>query len=126
MADYDNRVLRAPTAAAGVIDAGLRAYMLRVYNYMLVGLALTGATAWATAETPFGQLFYRVNPLTGAIESDAETLEAIVTETVATITRQQNAADARRNPRRQDGQRTDDQGLRLRRQVRELVLQHLT
>lgn len=64
MADYDNRVLRGQTAAAGVIDAGLRAHMLRVYNYMLIGLALTGATAWVTAETPFGRLFYSVNPLT--------------------------------------------------------------
>jgi FtsH-binding integral membrane protein len=67
MADYDNRVLRGQTAAAGVIDAGLRAYMLRVYNYMLIGLALTGATAWLTAETSFGQLFYRVNPATGQL-----------------------------------------------------------
>jgi uncharacterized protein len=65
MADYDNRVLRGQTTAAGVIDAGLRAHMLRVYNYMLIGLALTGATAWLTAETSFGQLFYHVNPLTG-------------------------------------------------------------
>ncbi|HEY3778456.1 MAG TPA: Bax inhibitor-1/YccA family protein [Rhizomicrobium sp.] len=64
MADYDNRVLRGRTATAGVIDAGLRAYMLRVYNYMLIGLALTGATAWITAETPFGQLFYHINPVT--------------------------------------------------------------
>lgn len=45
-------------AAADVTDAGLRAYMLRVYNYMLVGLALTGAVAWLTANTPFGTLFY--------------------------------------------------------------------
>jgi FtsH-binding integral membrane protein len=67
MADYDNRVLRGQTAAAGVIDAGLRAYMLRVYNYMLTGLVLTGATALLTASTPFGQLFYRINPLTGAV-----------------------------------------------------------
>ncbi|HTT82146.1 MAG TPA: Bax inhibitor-1/YccA family protein [Rhizomicrobium sp.] len=65
MADYDNRVLRGQTAAAGVIDAGLRAHMLRVYNYMLIGLALTGATAWLTAETSFGQLFYHINPNTG-------------------------------------------------------------
>ncbi|MGH6888773.1 MAG: Bax inhibitor-1/YccA family protein [Rhizomicrobium sp.] len=64
MADYDNRVLRGQTATTGVIDAGLRAYMLRVYNYMLIGLALTGATAWITAETPFGQLFYHINPST--------------------------------------------------------------
>ncbi len=61
MADYNNPVLRGQTAAAGVIDAGLRAYMLRVYNYMLVGLALTGATAWLTAaDTPFRALFLEV------------------------------------------------------------------
>jgi uncharacterized protein len=46
MADYDNRIIRGQTAEAGVIDAGLRAYMLRVYNYMLVGLALTGLTSY--------------------------------------------------------------------------------
>jgi FtsH-binding integral membrane protein len=67
MADYDNRVLRGQTAAAGAIDAGLRAHMLRVYNYMLIGLALTGATAWLTAETAFGELFYRVNPVNHAM-----------------------------------------------------------
>ena len=46
MADFDNRIARGQTAAASVIDAGLRAYMLRVYNYMLVGLVLTGLTAY--------------------------------------------------------------------------------
>ena len=30
-------------------DAGLRAYMLGVYNYMAAGVALTGVTAYATA-----------------------------------------------------------------------------
>src|ERR1700751_2035278 len=30
------------------IDAGLRAYMIRIYNYMMAGLALTGAVAWFT------------------------------------------------------------------------------
>ncbi len=29
-----------------VIDEGLRAYMLRIYNYMIAGLAVTGAIAW--------------------------------------------------------------------------------
>lgn len=49
MADYDNRTLsgRASAAEAGLYDAGLRAYMLRVYNYMAIGLALTGLTAYA-------------------------------------------------------------------------------
>ena len=66
MADYDNRALRGARGAdAGLIDAGLRAHMLSVYNYMLVGMALTGATAWVTAETPFGQLFYHMNEATG-------------------------------------------------------------
>src|SRR5262249_39098363 len=29
-------------------DAGLRAYMIRVYNYMTAGVALTGLVAWFT------------------------------------------------------------------------------
>jgi len=52
MPDNYNPALRGQTAAAGVIDAGLRAYMLRVYNYMLVGLALTGVSAWIVATVP--------------------------------------------------------------------------
>jgi FtsH-binding integral membrane protein len=32
-------------AEAAVIDEGLRAYMLRVYNYMVIGLAITGFAA---------------------------------------------------------------------------------
>src|ERR1700744_2779598 len=60
MADYNNPVLRNQSAAAaGVMDAGLRAYMLRVYNYMLVGLVLTGATAFLTAQTQFGDFFFQ-------------------------------------------------------------------
>jgi hypothetical protein len=78
MADYDNRVLRGQTTAAGVIDAGLRAHMLRVYNYMLVGLALTGATAWLTAETAFGQLFYHVDPVSGRMGMTLLGLVALV------------------------------------------------
>ena len=35
--------------AATAIDAGLRQYMLRVYNYMAGGLVLTGAVAYAAA-----------------------------------------------------------------------------
>ena len=36
-----------------VIDEGLRSYMLRVYNYMASGLALTGLVAYMVASTPF-------------------------------------------------------------------------
>src|SRR5258708_3644026 len=45
MADYDNRALRA-AGTADAVDAGLRAYMQRVYNYMFLGLAVTGAAAY--------------------------------------------------------------------------------
>jgi len=65
MADYEDRALRSQSAAAGLVDTGLRSYMLRVYNYMLVGLLLTGATAYAVAEIPaIRELFYAVNPAT--------------------------------------------------------------
>ena len=59
MAEYENRV-RGMAAADVAIDMGLRAYMLRVYNYMLMGLALTGGTAWFTASVPaFRDLFFQ-------------------------------------------------------------------
>ncbi len=65
MADYDNRVLRGQAGTADV-DAGLRSYMLRVYNYMLVGLVLTGATAYLVADVPaIRELFFAFDPTTG-------------------------------------------------------------
>ena len=68
MADYDNRVLRGQTTTAGLVDSGLRSYMLRVYNYMLVGLLLTGITAYTVAETPaIRDLFFAVNAQTGRL-----------------------------------------------------------
>jgi len=49
---------RTATYAADY-DAGLRSYMLRVYNYMASGLLLTGIVAYFTATTPaLMQLFY--------------------------------------------------------------------
>jgi uncharacterized protein len=51
------RASAATTAA--VLDAGLRAYMLRVYNWMSSGLVLTGIVAYAIAYyPPLHQLFY--------------------------------------------------------------------
>jgi uncharacterized protein len=69
MADYRNNVGRFGTTAsrpAAEIDAGLRAYMLRVYNYMALALAVTGIAALATFNlavtdgqlTQFGSLIY--------------------------------------------------------------------
>ena len=51
MSDFDRNYAAARSAGYGraaVIDAGLRAYMLRVYNYMAIGVALTGVAAWIT------------------------------------------------------------------------------
>lgn len=51
MSDFDRDIAgagfgSASRAEAAVIDAGLRAYMLRVYNYMVLGLAITGIAAF--------------------------------------------------------------------------------
>ena len=50
MSDYDRNVAARGIGAARdvAIDAGLRAYMIRVYNYMAAGVALTGVVAWLT------------------------------------------------------------------------------
>jgi len=62
---------RPASRAGAVVDQGLRAYMLRVYNYMAMGLAITGAAALGTflmavdrsggtvKLTAFGQLIYQ-------------------------------------------------------------------
>jgi uncharacterized protein len=52
MADFDNRYARGAVATGDTMDAGLRAHMLRVYNYMVGALALTGAVAYGVANTP--------------------------------------------------------------------------
>jgi FtsH-binding integral membrane protein len=51
MSDFDRNYATATRGVgagrAAVIDAGLRAYMIRVYNYMAIGVALTGVAALA-------------------------------------------------------------------------------
>ena len=79
MSDYDRNVAARGfgAARAEAIDVGLRAYMIRVYNYMAAGVALTGVVAWLTFNaavvtdaagsitglTPFGQTIFS-GPLT--------------------------------------------------------------
>ena len=62
----------APAKNVAAVDEGLRAYMMRVYNYMAGGILLTGVVAYLTYVaavaqradtgapilTPFGQLVY--------------------------------------------------------------------
>src|SRR6267142_1585784 len=55
---YDDSNRRAPYGRIeipAVVDAGLRAHMLRVYNYMAGGLAVTGLVAYAAAASGFYQ-----------------------------------------------------------------------
>jgi hypothetical protein len=48
-------------AQAQTIDAGLRAHMLQVYNWMVLGLVLTGAVAYAVYAVPaLSQLFFKI------------------------------------------------------------------
>jgi FtsH-binding integral membrane protein len=66
MANEFNRssVIQGRTLADAAIDEGLRSYMLRVYNYMTTGLALTGIVAYLVSSTPaLLQLFYAQNSL---------------------------------------------------------------
>ena len=60
MSDYDRNVAAFPGARAGqsaAVDAGLRAHMIRVYNYMAGGVALTGLVAYFTNQY-LGQALY--------------------------------------------------------------------
>ena len=40
------------------VDEGLRAYMLKVYNYMTLGLSVTSLVSWALAVSSLGTLFF--------------------------------------------------------------------
>jgi FtsH-binding integral membrane protein len=51
MSNFDRNYATTRGVGAGravAIDEGLRAYMIRVYNYMAMGVALTGFVAWFT------------------------------------------------------------------------------
>src|SRR5579859_8248586 len=45
--------VRPTVGARADIDVGLREYMLRIYNYMASGLALTGIVAFVAANSGF-------------------------------------------------------------------------
>jgi FtsH-binding integral membrane protein len=48
----ERKVMSQAQAQAAAVDVGLRAYMLRVYNYMCVALALSGAVAFFVSTSP--------------------------------------------------------------------------
>ena len=69
MSDFDRNIATARTgyrAEQIAIDAGLRAYMIRVYNYMTAGVALTGLVAWLAYQAAGGDSIAVVgNTVTG-------------------------------------------------------------
>ena len=59
MANFDNQPRYGATVARGAdtaVDAGLRAHMIRVYNYMTIGLVLTGLTSFGTYSLSFNDV----------------------------------------------------------------------
>jgi uncharacterized protein len=72
MSQFESASIQSSRRTAGAVDEGLRAYMLRVYNYMSCGILVTGIVAYLTysaavvrgteaggvALTGFGQLLY--------------------------------------------------------------------
>ncbi len=52
MADFNRGNAAIPNVATdrAAIDVGLRAHMVRVFNYMAIGVALTGVVAWLTSQ----------------------------------------------------------------------------
>ncbi|MEB2847609.1 BAX inhibitor (BI)-1/YccA family protein [Rhizobiales bacterium RZME27] len=46
--NYQDRVARGGVQSGAMIDQGLRSYMLKVYNLMALGLAITGLAAYGT------------------------------------------------------------------------------
>src|SRR4029078_5935672 len=69
MSAFNRNIAAGGYTDRAAIDVGLRAYMLRVYNYMAAAVALSGVVAWFTYNaavvtatagqinglTPFGQ-----------------------------------------------------------------------
>ena len=61
---YEQGQVRTRAGEGAVIDEGLRAYMLKVYNYMAGGVAVTGIVAlalanWVATNPAIGQTLYQ-------------------------------------------------------------------
>ncbi len=64
--NYQNRMAQTGAQTGAMVDEGLRAYMLRIYNLMALGLAITGVAAFLAFQlavsdgqlTAFGQAIY--------------------------------------------------------------------
>jgi FtsH-binding integral membrane protein len=64
MSDFNRGVWgQAPATADMSVDAGLRAFMLGVYNKMALGLVLSAALAWITSHAPVVDYLFVRNDL---------------------------------------------------------------
>ncbi len=64
MSDFNNGYTRSvPASGDMALDAGLRSFMLGVYNKLAIGLVLAGALAWVTGNyEPVQEYFYQRTP----------------------------------------------------------------
>ena len=65
MAEYQDPVLREANARAGTLelDQGLRSYMLKVYNYMALGIAFTALVTLFMAANPNLMMAVAIGPM---------------------------------------------------------------
>ncbi len=63
---------------AGAVDLGLRAYMLRVYNWMASGLVLTGLVAYGIAHSQLSALFHQTVMMSNGMVAIRPTMLGIV------------------------------------------------
>src|SRR5689334_23891775 len=64
MAEFDRPTIAARSGTTAVIDEGLRSYMLKVYNYMGIGLVVTGLVSYFTYTMSFVEQGGRIVGLT--------------------------------------------------------------
>ena len=56
--DSNRDFIISRTSAAAEIDDGLRQYMLKVYNYMTIGLLITAGVSYLLANSGLGSIFF--------------------------------------------------------------------
>jgi len=50
--------------AIETVDEGLRQYMIKIFNYMGLGLCITAFAAWLVANTPLLGIMYNIDMTT--------------------------------------------------------------
>ena len=64
MSEWNSQARSVPVGGADMaVDAGLRSFMLGVYNKMALGLALSAALAYGVAVTPAAMQFFFTGPM---------------------------------------------------------------